>query len=113
MRVNTAGTAQSTSSAASSVKQSSHVSQKSQASQNDNNNLKTDESEMNIKIPRINCDSPNFKTECEQSIIHSPDSAFRIDNNNNETPYQTEFKLELKDTNVNHIIDQVEEEEKT
>jgi hypothetical protein len=89
------------------------VSQKSQASQNDNNNLKTNESEMNIKIPRINYNSPNFQTECG-NVTHSPDSAFRIDNNDNDTPqaerHQTEFKLELKDTNINHIIDQAEEE---
>lgn len=113
MRVNTAGTAQSTNSAASSVKQSSQVSQNSQASQLDNNNFKTNESEMNIKIPRINCSSPNFQTECEKNMTQSPDSAFRIDHNDNETPYQTEFKLELKDTNVNHIIDLPQEEEKT
>jgi hypothetical protein len=65
---------------------------------------------MNIKIPRINYNSPNFQTEC--GITQSPDSAFRIDNNDNdnETQYQTEFKLELKETNVNHIIDSAEEE---
>lgn len=56
---------------------------------------------MSIKIPHNPFTSPKFQTECERSITHSPDSPFRIDNNEAQSPYQTEFKLELKSTNAN------------
>lgn len=61
---------------------------------------------MRIKIPNQSFNSPQFQTECERSITNSPDSAFRIEGNDQQSPYQTEFKLELKGTS--HL-----EEEKT
>jgi hypothetical protein len=67
---------------------------------------------MSIKIPHNSFTSPKFQTECERSSNTSPDSAFRMDNNEVQSPYPSEFKLGLKKagTETNNKDNQLEEE---